>query len=88
MHFMQDVLSEEVTLFPSKFIHIGGDEVEKRPWKANPLAQQRMRELDFKNEEELQSWFVRQMDNFSLRTGAASWAGTRFLRAGSLPVPR
>jgi len=64
VHFMQDVLSEVLTLFPSKFVHVGGDEVEKRPWQANPRAQQRMHELGLKNEEELQSWFIRQMDTF------------------------
>ena len=69
VHFMQDVLSEVLTLFPSKFIHIGGDEVEKRPWQANPRAQQRMRQLGLKNEEELQSWFIRQMDNFLTSRG-------------------
>ena len=64
IHFLQDVLSEVLTLFPSKFIHVGGDEVDKRPWRANPVAQQRMRALGLQNEEELQSWVIRQMDTF------------------------
>ncbi len=64
IHFLQDVLTEVMSLFPSKFIHIGGDEVDKRPWHANPKAQARMRELGLKDENELQSWFVRQMDQF------------------------
>jgi hexosaminidase len=64
IHFLQDVLTEVMTLFPSKFIHIGGDEVDKRPWHANPKAQARMQQLGLKDENELQSWFVRQMDQF------------------------
>lgn len=64
IHFLQDVLSEVMQLFPSKFIHIGGDEVDKHAWHANPIAQQRMLALHLNNEEELQSWFVRQMDQF------------------------
>ncbi len=64
IHVLQDVLTEVMSLFPSKFIHIGGDEVDKRPWHYNPKAQARMKELGLKDENELQSWFVRQMDQF------------------------
>jgi hexosaminidase len=64
IHVLQDVLTEVLALFPSKFIHIGGDEVDKRPWHYNPKAQARMQELGLKDENELQSWFVRQMDQF------------------------
>nr|HEV7954229.1 beta-N-acetylhexosaminidase [Candidatus Acidoferrales bacterium] len=64
IHVLQDVLTEVMALFPSKFIHIGGDEVDKRPWRYNPKAQARMKELGLKDENELQSWFVRQMDQF------------------------
>jgi hexosaminidase len=64
IHVLQDVLTEVMALFPSKFIHIGGDEVDKRPWRYNPKAQARMHELGLKDENELQSWFVRQMDQF------------------------
>lgn len=69
IHFLQDVLSEVLTLFPSKFIHVGGDEVNKRAWNANPVAQQRMHALGLQNEEELQSWFIRQMDQFLTARG-------------------
>lgn len=64
IHVLQDILTEVMALFPSKFIHIGGDEVDKRPWHYNPKAQARMHELGLKDENELQSWFVRQMDQF------------------------
>src|SRR5437762_5211957 len=48
--FMQNVLTEVLALFPSKFIHVGGDEAVKPEWKASPRAQGRMRELGLKDE--------------------------------------
>jgi hexosaminidase len=62
--FMQDVLTEVIDLFPGTWIHIGGDEADKTQWKANARIQARMKELDVKDEHELQSWFIRQMDAF------------------------
>ena len=62
--FMQNVLSEVLELFPGPWIHIGGDEADKTQWKANARVQARMKELDVKDEHELQSWFIRQMDGF------------------------
>lgn len=67
--FYQDVLSEVMELFPSPFIHIGGDEAIKDQWKASDRAQARMVELGLKDEHELQSWFVRRMDEFLTRHG-------------------
>jgi hexosaminidase len=61
LKFLQDVLDEVLAIFPSKFIHIGGDEVPKDEWKASPVAQARMKDKGLKTEEELQSWFVKQM---------------------------
>ena len=62
---MQDVLAEVLELFPSEFIHIGGDEVHKQPWKELSTApgpdQSR---LGLKDEHELQSWFIKQMDKY------------------------
>jgi len=62
--FMQDVLTEVMELFPSQFIHVGGDEADKALWKTSPRIQERIRELGLKDEHELQSWFIRQMDAF------------------------
>jgi hexosaminidase len=67
--FMQNVLSEVLTLFPSPWIHVGGDEAVKTQWKASPRIQARIAELGLKNEEELQSWFIRQMDAFLTSKG-------------------
>jgi hexosaminidase len=67
--FLKDVLTEVLQLFPSKFIHVGGDEAIKPEWVASPFAQARMRELGLKDEHELQSWFIRQMDTFLASRG-------------------
>lgn len=62
LRFFQDVLEEVLELFPSKFIHIGGDECDKDEWKASPVVQNQIRALGLKDENALQSWFIRQMD--------------------------
>ena len=62
--FMQDVLTEVMALFPGPYIHIGGDEADKTFWKASGLIQARIKQLGLKDEHELQSWFIRQMDGF------------------------
>ncbi len=85
IHFLQDVLTEVMALFPSKFIHIGGDEVDKRPWHANPKAQARMHDLNLKDENELQSWFVRQMDQFLASHGRRLVGWDEILEGGLAP---
>ncbi|MBN1874764.1 MAG: beta-N-acetylhexosaminidase [Anaerolineae bacterium] len=67
--FLQDVLDEVLALFPGEFIHVGGDEVPKVQWETSPVAQTRMRELGLANEEELQSYFIRRMDDFLTARG-------------------
>lgn len=67
--FLQDVLREVLTLFPGQWIHVGGDEAVKTQWKASPQIQARIKELNLKDEHELQSWFIRQMDSFLTARG-------------------
>ncbi len=62
--FLKDVLTEVMALFPSKYIHIGGDEAPKYRWEHCPKCQQRMKSENLKSEHELQSWFIGQMDAF------------------------
>ena len=59
--FFCNVLDEIVDLFPSTYICIGGDECPKDEWRTSARVQQRMRELELSNEDELQSWFIRRM---------------------------
>ncbi|MCP4423591.1 MAG: beta-N-acetylhexosaminidase [Chloroflexi bacterium] len=69
VEFMKDVLAEVMALFPGRFIHVGGDEAPKFEWSESERAQERMAELDLKNEDELQSWFIRQMDSYISAAG-------------------
>jgi hexosaminidase len=69
IRFMQDVLAEVLTLFPGQYIHIGGDEAVKTQWKASPQIQARIKQLGLKDEHELQSWFIRQMDTYLTKQG-------------------
>ena len=62
--FLEDVLSEVIDLFPSKFIHIGGDECPQDRWKACPRCQARIKAVGLTDEHELQSYFIRRIDEF------------------------
>ena len=83
--FMQDVLGEVLTLFPGKFIHVGGDEAVKDDWKASPRAQARIRELGLKDEHELQSWFIRRMDTYLTQHGRRLIGWDEILEGGLAP---
>ncbi len=65
--FLEDVLAEVFDIFPSEYIHIGGDEVDKKDWKNCPKCQARMKAEHLKNEEELQSYFIRRIEKFLLK---------------------
>jgi hexosaminidase len=64
INFCKDVLSEVLDLFPSKYIHIGGDEAKKGQWKASERIQQLRKERGLKDMDEMQSWFIKQLDDF------------------------
>jgi len=52
-----------MALFPSTYIHLGGDEATKDQWKASPAVQAQIKALGLKNEDELQSWFVQRLEH-------------------------
>jgi hexosaminidase len=62
--FLQNVLAEVIDLFPSAYIHIGGDEVDKDPWKKCARCQAKIKANGLKNEEELQSYFIKEIEKF------------------------
>ncbi|UZR97496.1 beta-N-acetylhexosaminidase [Chondrinema litorale] len=62
--FLENVLLEVFELFPSKYIHIGGDEAWKDQWDNDPKVQAKIKELGLKDSHELQSWFITRMEKF------------------------
>ncbi len=83
--FVENVFDEVLALFPSKFIHIGGDECPKREWKESPAAQARMKELGLKDEEQLQSWFVTRIDSWLAKRGRRLIGWDEILEGGLAP---
>ena len=83
IHFMQDVLTEVLALFPSHWIHTGGDEAPKQQWQASPVAQARIKELGVHSENELQSWLTAQMSRFLETHGRALIGWDEILEGGT-----
>ncbi|NNN32510.1 beta-N-acetylhexosaminidase [Streptomyces sp. S3(2020)] len=69
LRFYEGVFEELLELFPSEFIHVGGDECPKDQWRASPLAQSRIKELGVGDEDGLQSWFIGHFDTWLTARG-------------------
>jgi hexosaminidase len=67
--FLEDVLSDVVSLFPSTYIHVGGDEAVKDRWRTSPEVQARMKTLGLSNENALQGWFVNRIERYLASRG-------------------
>jgi hexosaminidase len=85
IQFAQNVLTEVMGLFPGPWIHTGGDEAPKAQWRASPLAQARIRELGLKDEEALQGYFTRRMDEFLTSHGRRLIGWDEILEGGLAP---
>jgi len=83
--FLDNVLDEVLELFPSEFVHMGGDEAVKDQWKASPRVQARMRELGVPNEAALQGYFVRRMGEYLQSRGRKLIGWDEILDAGLGP---
>lgn len=83
--FLQDVLSEALELFPSKYIHIGGDEAPKVRWQACPACQARIKAEGLADEHELQSWFIRQIETWLNDRGRNLVGWDEILEGGLAP---
>ena len=62
--FVDNVLDEVMALFPSHYIHVGGDEAVKDQWKASPAMQAKIRALHLKDEDALQGWFIGRVGSY------------------------
>jgi hexosaminidase len=85
IQFYKRVLDETMAVFPSKFIHIGADEVDKTLWRQCKHCQARMKANGLKDEHELQSWFVRQMDAYLASKGRRLIGWDEILEGGLAP---
>ncbi|TAM93967.1 MAG: beta-hexosaminidase, partial [Rhodanobacteraceae bacterium] len=75
LQFLDAVFEEVMELFPSKYIHIGGDEAAKDQWEASPAVRAHMKKLGLANMEQLQGWFTTQVADYLAKHGriAVGW---------------
>lgn len=83
--FSENVLTEVMDLFPSQYIHIGGDEASKVWWKQSPVSQQIMKANNLKTESELQSYFIRRIEKFVNSKGKTIIGWNEILQGGLAP---
>ncbi|WP_097127421.1 beta-N-acetylhexosaminidase [Spirosoma fluviale] len=83
--FLENVLTEIIDLFPSQYIHIGGDECPKTQWKQSKFCQALMKEKGLKDEHELQSYFIQRIDKFVTSKGRRIIGWDEILEGGLSP---
>ncbi len=82
---LQDVLDEVISLFPSEYVHVGGDECPKVRWKVCPKCQKRMKENNLKDEHQLQSYFIHRMEKYINSKGKKIIGWDEILEGGLAP---
>ncbi|WP_328377209.1 beta-N-acetylhexosaminidase [Streptomyces sp. NBC_01020] len=85
LRFYEGVLEEVLALFPSTFIHLGGDECPKEQWKESAAAQAKIEELGLGDEDELQSWFILHFDRWLADRGRRLIGWDEILEGGLAP---
>jgi hexosaminidase len=83
--FLEDVLNEVIQLFPSKYIHIGGDECPKESWKRSAFCQNLIKENGLKDEEALQSYFIQRIEKYINSNGRQIIGWDEILEGGISP---
>ena len=84
-HFLENVLTEVMALFPSKYIHIGGDECPKTAWKESTFCQNLIKTEGLKDEHELQSYFIQRIEQFLNSKGRQIIGWDEILEGGLAP---
>ncbi|NNV55001.1 beta-N-acetylhexosaminidase [Limnovirga soli] len=84
-NFLQDVLDEVMALFPSTYIHIGGDECPKEYWKISPFCQQLIKDKGLKDEHGLQSYFIGRIEKYLNGKGRQIIGWDEILEGGVAP---
>ncbi len=82
VQFCKDVLAEVLDLFPGRFVHIGGDEVDKTTWENSSRVQQLCRERRLKDMDEMQHWFIRKIETFLAEHGRQMIGWDEILEGG------
>lgn len=85
IHFLEEVLEEVLEVFPSRFVHIGGDECPKEPWRRSTATQARRRELGLADEDQLQSYVVGRIGQFLADRGRRLVGWDEILEGGLPP---
>ena len=83
--FLKNILTEVIELFPGEYIHIGGDEADKTFWKTCRKCQKRIHEENLKNEEGLQSYFIKRIEKFILKKNKKLVGWDEILEGGLAP---
>ena len=83
--FLEDVLTEVMALFPSRYIHIGGDEAPKKAWEQSQFAQSVIKREGLKDEHELQSYFIQRIERFLNEHGRSIIGWDEILEGGLAP---
>jgi len=83
--FLENVLDEVIALFPSKYIHIGGDECPKDRWKTCSVCQKRMKDNGLKDEHALQSYFINRIEKYVNSKGRSIIGWDEILEGGLAP---
>lgn len=83
--FLEDVMDEVLALFPSKYVHVGGDECPKDNWKRCPSCQKRIKDNNLKDEHELQSYFIQRMEKYLNKKGRTLIGWDEILEGGLAP---
>lgn len=83
--FLENVLDEVIALFPSKYIHIGGDESPKEYWKQSEFCQKLIKQLGLKDEHELQSYFIQRIEKYVNSKGRRIIGWDEILEGGLAP---